>query len=53
MEQVEIFPSFWFLLVALLVMSWVKLVISFEMDKVNDKLDTLIKIEQTSLMYKQ
>jgi len=52
MEQVEIFPSFWFVLVAMLAMLWFTM-ISLKMNKINDKLDTLIKIEQTSLMYKQ
>lgn len=49
-KEVTIFPSFWFLLVVLIIIYWLSLLVIYLVEN-NKKMDILIQIEQQILMY--
>ena len=50
MEEVEIYPSTWFLIVVMVVILWLSYIVH-NIDQTNEKLDVLIKLQQQIMVY--
>ena len=50
-KEVTVFPSFWWVLVAMVFIMYF-IFFQYGIDKTNEKLDTLIKLEQQAALYR-